>query len=114
MDPEFAVKLINNYIQFYKNEIENVNIFENINKNDLVSCNKPMNWIYSEMKKYQELDEETKKIVYIVDKNTPLDKYIINKDSQPFATSSSLFSLLLEITSLQDENKDSVYEIKIK
>ena len=112
MDPDFMVNLVNNYIQFYKAQIQDIDLFAGL-ENDLASTNIQMNVLYSEMKKYQSIDENSKDVI-IVTPNLDLKKFTIYKNDSPWCTTDHLFIALIEITNIKEEDIKSKYEIRIK
>ena len=113
MDSDFMVNLVNNYIQFYKAQILDINLFDGLNENDLASTNIQLNVLYSEMKKYQTLDENSKDVV-IMTPNNESKKFTIYKNDNPFCTTDHLFVALIEITNMKEESTEFKYEIRIK
>lgn len=113
MDPEFMVEIVNNYIQFYRSEVEDVDIFSGIDEKDMASTNRQLSLLYAEKEIFENSDEESTKIT-LLSTNTPSKDYIIYKNNIPYCTSSSLFAVLIEITNLKNEDQKSNYKIKCK
>lgn len=107
------VNLVNNYIQFYKAQIQDIDLFAGLNANDLASTNIQLNALYSEMKKYQSLDEKSKEVMMITP-NSEQKKFTIYKNDNPYCTTDHLFVALIEITNIKEEISETKYEIKIK
>jgi hypothetical protein len=110
MDPDFMVIIINNYIEFYKTEIQDISLFTGINDADIASTNIQLNVLYSEMKKYQNLNENSKDVEMIT--SNELKKFTIYKDDTPYCTSDYLFTVLIEISNLKENDNKSKYQIK--
>ena len=107
---DFMVNIVNNYVKFYRDEIKSIGLFDGINQSDMASTNLQLSLLYSEMKTYEAMSSDLKKVIDV--SNQPNLKFIIYKDDKPFRTSSSLFSLLIEISNLQEEDPNSIYKIK--
>jgi len=107
------ITVINNYIEFYKNEIQNVDIFVGMDISDLGSTNIQIETLYSEMNKYASSDEKSKDVL-LVSQNVELKKFVICKNNDPFCTSDLLFAVLLEIINLREADDISIYNIKLR
>ncbi len=115
---EIWVDIINKYIQFYKKEIRNVDLFEGMNIDNFGSTSEQMELFNTEIEKYKILGEDFQNIDNVTnndnDNNNNLKKYIIMKNNKNFATSDSLLSLLIEIINLENEDKESKYELGLR
>jgi hypothetical protein len=107
---EIWVKIINKYINFYKDQVKNVNLFDGIKIEDFGSTNKQMELFHAEVEKYKTFGEDFQSITEIT-KNINLKKYVITQNSNIFCTSDSLLSLLIEIINLENEDDESKYDL---
>ena len=110
---ELIKKLLNNYIVFYKKEIQDINLFSGIKYENIESTNIQMESFYAEMLEYSHSDESLKNVIPINENNTRYEKYIIYKNKKPYCTSKLLFTILIEMINLELEEPDSNYEIKL-
>jgi hypothetical protein len=110
---EIWVDLINKYVQFYKKEIRNVDIFEGMNIDDFGSTSEQMELFNTEIEKYKILGEDFQNIDNVTDDNN-LKKYIITKNTKNHITSDSLLSLLIEIINLESEDQESEYGLVLR
>jgi hypothetical protein len=104
------VDIINKYVQFYKKEIKNVDLFEGMNLDDFGSTSEQMELFNTEIEKYKILGEDFQNIDNVTDDKN-LKKYIITKNTKNCMTSDSLLSLLVEIINLESEDKESEYDL---
>lgn len=112
---EFYVDLINNYIVYYKQINEkpsDMTMFEGINFDDPFSTNRIMEKFYEEMCIYNEYKNSDENMIKIYDyKNDTFslenmeELYGITKNDMTYKVSGSLFSLLIELTNLKNEDK---------
>jgi hypothetical protein len=108
---DFMVNIINNYVKFYREEIKPIGLFDGINETDIGSTNMQLNLLYAEMKTYETMTNDAKKVIN-TSKTQPNLKFTIYKNDKPYQTSHSLFSLLIEISNLELEEPGSVFKIK--
>jgi len=113
----FYVDLINNYTEYYK-KINNktiLSLLDGINDEDPTSTNKQLENFYEEMclyNVYEKTKPENIKIYEYSDKiNHPIlgekdNLYGIMKNGEMLYISLSLFSLLIEVTNLNIEDKE--------
>jgi hypothetical protein len=117
-DANFSADMIrdimNNYILFYKSEIENVNLFKGIDTDDVASTNIQMEALYAEMHEFSKANEQVKEMRIITELDNQLNKFVICKNEIPYCTSELLFSVLIEIINLKAEDPQSDYKIKLK
>jgi hypothetical protein len=110
---EIWVDIINKYIKFYKQEIRNVDIFNGINHEDFGATSEQMELFNTEIEKYKCLGEDFQNLDNVTN-NDNLKKYIITKNNENFVTSDSLLSLLIELINLENEDKESKYDLILK
>ena len=102
---EFNVNILNNFIQFYKTEIKNVNLFAGMERTDKV--NESMEILNNELLKYKRADN---KII----QNTENGKYVLYNENTIIGSSNLLFVILIEMSNLQKENPGKKYKIKFR
>lgn len=116
-EAEFMVDLTNNYLTYFKklnNKPQNLTMFDGINIDDITSVNYQTESFYEEMIKYKELSESDKQIykyenLHDLENNDEL--YMLQSEGKEICVSKSLFSLLIELTNLQNENPKKQYNI---
>lgn len=119
MSDSFSGELLNNYTEYYKkrtNKGKNFTLLDGIDKNDPYSTNMPLEELYFEMTLYLENETQDPDFCKIIPYNE-IDQNIMSSDElycillngSPLVVSKSLFSLLIELTSikLNDKNKGS-------
>lgn len=110
--------LLNNWTEYFKNKAgksNNYTLLDGTDKEDPISTNMPLEEFYFEMMRFLQDEKENPDYIKIV-KYTNLNKndvnsdelYCIMKDGQPILASQSLFSILIELTSLKRETSDKV------
>jgi hypothetical protein len=114
---QFMVDLTNNYLTYFKKingKPQELNMFDGINIDDETSVNHQTESFYEEMVKYQ-MASDTDKEVYKYDELPNLEDddelYSIQCEGEQIVVSKSLFSLLIELTNLQNENPKKKYDI---
>ena len=106
MNEDFCVMLINQYIKFYKTNVEDVNILDDIDEEELL--NEPLDFIYHEMNDYELNRDDFKNIN---GSHEQILKYKIFQNKELCCSSMSLISVLIEITYLHEENKEDLFYI---
>jgi len=106
---DLKVDILNSYIEYYKNQIDDVNLLDGINENDVTSTNMQLELLYEETLKYKKNDNNFIDIHMDFTK-----KYIILKNNEPFCSSESLLSALIEINKLKNEDSSLIYKVKNK
>jgi hypothetical protein len=109
VNSDVYVYIINKYIQFYRKEINNVDFFEGMTPGDYGSTSESMEKFYTELEKYNKLEEEFKTV-----SNDCNKKYIITKNSKNFKASDSLLALLIEMYNLENEEPQFKFDIILK
>ena len=108
----FIVEMMNNYTCHFKkiSNKEKLTLLDGINFNDITSTNVQLENFYEEMLKYK-VNETTNpeyiKIYKFSERNDMKihdELYVIIKDGEPLFLSTSMFSLLIELTNLKNEN----------
>ena len=108
----FIVEMMNNYTQHYKkiSNKEKLTVLDGINFSDVTSTNIQLENFYEEMLKYK-VNETTNPEYIKIYKYSEREKmkiydelYVIIKDGEPLFLSTSMFSLLIELTNLKNEN----------
>lgn len=99
---EIYVNLINKYIIFYKTEIKNSNIFDNIDYANFSSTNNQMELFNNEMEKFKKGDDIFKNVIKYSENNKK--KYAIKNNDKYCFMSESLISALVEMINLENEN----------
>lgn len=114
---QFMVDLTNNYLAYFKKlngKPEELNMFDGINIEDELSVNPQLESFYEEMIKYK-MSSDVDKNVYKYDELSNLEDddelYSIQCNGEQLVVSKSLFSLLIELTNLQNENPKKKYDI---
>lgn len=114
---QFMVDLTNNYLAYFKKlngKPEELNMFDGINVDDELSVNPQLESFYEEMIKYKMLSDSDRNI-YKYDELSNLadddELYSIQCNGEQLVVSKSLFSLLIELTNLQNENPKKKYDI---
>lgn len=112
---QFMVDLTNNYLEYFKKlngKPDELNMFDGINVEDELSVNPQLEGFYEEMIKYKMLSDQDKN-VYKYDELPNLENddelYSIQYEGEQLVVSKSLFSLLIELTNLQNENPKKKY-----
>jgi len=113
MDPEIIVSIINNYIKFYKNEIQDVNIFDGVDVNDPTATNIQLNILRNAMNKYKNENDDIRNVIMYTTTDK-LKRFVICKNSKPYCSSDLLFSVLIEVSNLEQEDKTNQFIIKLK
>jgi hypothetical protein len=118
---EFMVSMINNYVTHYKKvngKKDDFTLLDGINFNDMTSTNAPLEKFYEEMLKYKTNEnkspEYTKIYEYSKRDEMKIDDelYGIIQNGKPLLLSTSFFSLLIELTNLQNETDNKAnYDI---
>ena len=114
---EFMVNLTNNYLAYFKKingKPDELNMFDGINVDDELSVNQQLESFYEEMIKYKMLSDSDKNVYKyenLPDFADDDELYSIQYDGAQIAVSKSLFSLLIELTNLQNENPKKKYDI---
>jgi hypothetical protein len=111
---DFKLNILNNYIEFYKSEIQNSEIFENINYTDFSDTNKQIEMLYISKEEYELNIEFINKIDECDPESENYKKYIITKNNIKILTCESLFSLLIELANLKIEDKKNKYNIILR
>jgi hypothetical protein len=116
----FIGELLNNYILYYKkinNLREDYTLFYNMDTEDPLSINKAMEEIYNEMSIYNENLKNNSIVCDIIPYDDISDQvvnceelYCILIDGNPKCVCQSLFSILIEFTSIT-KNPSKSYEI---
>lgn len=114
---QFMVDLANNYLQFFKkqnNKPEELSLFDGIDTENELSVNPQLESFYEELVKYKLLSDSDKNI-YKYDELPNFkdddELYSICSNGDQVVVSKSLFSLLIELTNLQNENPKQKYNI---
>lgn len=117
----FIVDMMNNYTKHFKkiNNKENLSLLDGINFSDVTSTNMQLENFYEEMLKYkvnETTNPEYVKIYKFSERDNMIihdELYVIIKDGEPLFLSTSMFSLLIELTNLKNENvhKGANYDI---
>jgi hypothetical protein len=97
---EIYVNLINKYIIFYKTEIKNNNIFDNIDYANYCSTNNQMELFNAEIEKFKREDDIFKNVIEY-NENTK-KKYSIKKNDMYYLSSDSLISMLIEMINIEN------------
>lgn len=132
MKLDFIMNMLNNYHEYYKQTmgisknikfidgIDNANSSEDLKDKKTKLTNHEMEKFYEEQVKYNEAEKEKSDYNKIYDTNT-FEKmvigdelYCIFEDGVPIMYSSSLFSLLIEITNLKNEHANNYTIISLK
>ena len=117
IEAQFLVNLTNNYLTYFKKlngKPQNLNMFDGINIEDDTSVNLQMESFYEELIKYKHASDEARMVYkYKELPNFKNDEelYSIQYEGQQIAVSKSLFSLLIELTNLQNEYPKNKYQI---
>lgn len=117
LQAQFMVDLSNNYLTYFKkqnNKPPELNMFDGIDTENETSVNSQLESFYEELIKYKMLSDDDKNIYkYEELKNFADDDelYSIQHNGNPIVVSKSLFSLLIELTNLQNENPKKKYDI---
>lgn len=116
-ESQFMVDLTNNYLTYFKKingKPDELNMFDGINVNDELSVNHQLESFYEEMIKYKMLSDSDKNVYkydHLPDFADDDELYSIQYDGDQIVVSKSLFSLLIELTNLQNENPKKKYDI---
>lgn len=113
-DADMIREIMNNYILFYRTEIEDIELFKGIDMDDMASTNIQMEALYSEMNKFSKNPDKLNCIKKITEQNNQLEKFVICENDVPYCTSEFLFAVLLEIIDLKNDNPESNFKIKLK
>jgi hypothetical protein len=108
------VKIINKYIDFYKREIKNVDLFNGIDVKDFSSTSEQMELFNIEIEKYKNLGEIFQSLIKYEEKDDDLKTYIITENSINILSSDSLLSVLIESINLESENPKNKYNVVLK
>lgn len=108
---DIYVQLINKYIYFYKTEIKNCHIFDDIDFSNYSSTNNQMELFNEEIEKFKKENESFKNIENYSEINKK--KYILKKNGKEHLMSNSLISIIIENINLENEEENSIFEIKI-
>jgi hypothetical protein len=116
---EFYVDMLNNYLEYYKKtngKPNELTILDGINVNDKYSTNPQLETFHEEMVKYQNMNEENRQLYKYgelenLKSSDELFGIFSNGTSEPIVISKSLYSLIIEITNLKNENSKNRYEI---
>jgi len=114
---QFMVELSNNFLKYYKkqnNKPTEFNMFHGIDPENDLSVNSQLESFYEEMIKYKMLSDSDKNVYkYSELPNFENDDelYCIQSNGEQLLLSKSLFSLLIELTNLQNENPKTQYDI---
>jgi hypothetical protein len=103
---DFNIELINNFIKFYKNEFDDVELFDGINGE--YEVNHQMEFLNMEMEKFKNTNEENKKLC------NEEKKYSVYLGESFICSSDLLFVLLIEVSNLEREHPQNKYTIKRK
>jgi hypothetical protein len=114
---EFLVNVINEYIIYYKklkNLPDDFTLFDGINIYDDTSTNVSLEEFYDAKYSYDHNGEKYIKIYDDVNeiKDKYYEIYVMLKNNIEFKYSPSLFSLLIEIVNLKNEDSDNVYLLR--
>lgn len=114
---QFMVDLANNYLNYFKkqnNKSENLNMFDGIDPENELSVNPQLESFYEELVKYKMLSDSDKNVYNYNELPNLADDdelYSIQSNGEQLVVSKSLFSLLIELTNLQNENPNKNYDI---
>jgi hypothetical protein len=108
---DIYVQLINKYISFYKKEIRKCHIFDEIDFSNLSSTNNQMELFNEEIEKFKK-ENETYRDIFNFDPQKK-KKYVLKKNAQNYLMSDSLISIIIENINLENEEKNSVFELKL-
>lgn len=114
---QFMVDLSNNYLAYFKKQngkSEELNMFDGIDPENESSVNIQLESFYEELVKYKMMNDEDKNIYKyenLQDFKDDDELYSIQADGNQIAVSKSLFSILIELTNLQNENQKKKYDI---
>lgn len=103
---EIYVRIVNTYIKFYRNQIEDVDLLNGINYNDISSTNLQMELFNCEMEKYKNSNLNSNTDFTILYNTNYKKKYFITKNNENILTTDSLISALIEVINLENENED--------
>lgn len=118
---DFFVKLLNNYLIFYKSDnlCENgQTMFDDITEDD-TSTNKQMEMLYSELILFKENNYDSEIVEYgstiSINSEKTDDKknyeYCLMKNENPMYLSNSLMGIMIEMTGLQTKNDSGNYRL---
>lgn len=108
---DIYVEIINKYISFYKKEIKKSNLFDDIDFSNFCSTNNQMELFNEEIEKFKRENESYRDIINYDSKNPK--KYTLKKNGQDYLMSDSLISIIIENINLENEEKNSVFELNL-
>lgn len=101
--------ILNLYQIFYRQEIENIGLFDGLT-DDLATTNIQFEYLYADIRKYKEANEEDKNINA---PNEETQKYVIYENDSIYGSSKFIVGAINEILSLQLEKPNMRYKIKL-
>lgn len=118
-DTNKYINLINIYICHYRRvyNLDNPNIFQNIDHNDITSTNRYLELFYQEIEKFNNIDDNKKNTLFLQDDQVNIDDhkemYILFISNKPQYMANNLIILLDYLSEKDWENINwSIFPIK--